>query len=283
MGVDVSELRGEQGWTELPSEAGSLAELVAGEPANGVYLVARSWQGGRVLELDRHFDRLERSALALGHTLHVPRAALRRQLAARRLVRGWPDVRFRITAILDPEPWWRLSLEQASDLPQALRRDGVACASLAHGGRVQPEIKATAWLHDRARLERAANARSDIYETLLTDGAGRILEGVSSNFYAIVQGELCTAGSGVLAGIARRIVLEVASGLLPVRLEAPRLADLGPGCEAFITSATRGVVPVNSIDDRVFGPPGPWTLRLMQSYDDWLSAHLEPLLPAQAP
>lgn len=275
----VCELKDRQQFSDIIPCPDSLADLAAREPANGVYLVARSWQGGRVLELDAHFDRLERSARALGHALEVPRGRLRRQLERQRQASGWQDVRFRVTAVLDTPAWWRISMEEARAVSDALLRDGVRCRTLVHGGRRQPEVKSTAWLRDRARLDRPGSGDSPVYETLLLDQAGGVLEGSSSNFYAVIDGTLVTAGEGVLQGIARRIVLTVARPLAPVRLAPPRLAELGHGSEAFISSATRGVVPVRQIDDLALGPPGPITRQILSAYDEWLTAHLEPLLP----
>ncbi len=276
----VSERHRGVGFGEMAMHAGSLADLAASEPANGVYLVARSWQGGKVLELDTHFDRLARSAEALGHAIEVPRAQLRAQLEAQRLASGWRDIRFRITAILDTPAWWRVSIEEARAVPEGLLQGGVRCRTVSHGARPQPKVKSTAWLHDRERLHTADDGDEPVYELLLTDNGDRILEGSSTNFYAIVDDTLRTAGEGILEGIARRIILTVARPLMPVQLVAPRLADLGPDDEAFISSATRGVVPVRRIDDHLLGPPGPATRQLMAAYDAWLEKHLEPLVAA---
>lgn len=276
----VSELERGEGFSETTVHPGSLADLAASEPANGVYLVARSWQGGKVLELDAHFDRLTRSARGLGHDIEVPRQQLRAQLEAQRRASGWLDIRFRITAILDTPIWWRVSIEEARPVPDALLQNGVRCLTVHRSARARPEVKSTAWLHARECLQTGDDGGDPVYEHLLTDDIGRILEGSSANFYAVVGGTLMTAGQGVLAGIARRIVLTVARPLMPVQLTPPRLTELGPDDEAFISSATRGVVPVRRIDDHLLGPPGLATRRIMAAYDAWLAAHLEPLVEA---
>jgi branched-chain amino acid aminotransferase len=120
---------------------------------------------------------------------------------------------------------------------------------------------------------------SGIYEGLLVDEHGAILEGTSSNFYAIMDGQLRTAGAGVLPGIAQRIVLAIAPEALPVRQEPITTRDLPFVDEAFITSAGRGVVPVIMIDQQVIGTsqPGEITLRLRNLYNAYAEKHLQPL------
>ena len=57
---------------------------------------------------------------------------------------------------------------------------------------------------------------------LLADGEGRILEGLSSNFFAVVGGAVQTAGEGVLAGTVREVALLVAEREgIPVDLTPP--------------------------------------------------------------
>jgi branched-subunit amino acid aminotransferase/4-amino-4-deoxychorismate lyase len=93
-------------------------------------------------------------------------------------------------------------------------------------------------------------------------------------------------GRGVLRGIARKIVLSVVAGLPEAprpELAAPTVVELTGGrvTEAFITSATRGVVPVRAIitgtDVVELGDPGPWTRRIAMGYEEWLGTHLTPL------
>ena len=114
---------------------------------------------------------------------------------------------------------------------------------------------------------------------LILGANGDILEGVSSNFYAILNGELRTAGGGVLPGIAQQIVFAIAPAILPLRREAIRTAELSQVAEAFITSSSRGIVPVIEIDAQPIGGgvPGAFTGRLRAAYAAWVNDHLEEL------
>lgn len=271
---------------EESGDRGSLAEAAETEPENGVYLVARTYQGLRVLDLDGHMDRMERSAAALGRELRLPRSELRRRVreiadavgAGASEVEGRAvEIRFRLTAVLDQPVWFRLAAEPARELSGDLVLRGATCCLSPGWERTDPTVKSTDWMAARRSLQ------GECYEHLLVRADGQILEGATSNFYAIRDGVLRTAGAGVLEGIARRVILQLAGELappLPVVLEAPTVAELEAGRldEAFISSATRGIVPVSRIGDVGLGGPGPRTGELRAAWDRWLTAHLEPLV-----
>lgn len=261
----------------------SIADIVASEPGNGVYTVARTYRFGMVLDMDAHFDRMERSARALGRSLTVPRDVIRQELSHERPKDG--DIRFRITAVLDRDVWYRVSIETARDLPLSVREKGVTCATVVDSTRDNPTVKSTSWMHTRRRLSAKSDTpESDVYEYLLTDSTGTILEGSSSNFYAVVDGTLRTAGSGVLEGISRSIILEIADAVLPIAEEPITVADVAAGVvrEAWISSATRGIVPIHRIDTYHLGPPGPIVQTLTVLWDQWMDKHLVPLVRTTA-
>jgi branched-chain amino acid aminotransferase len=108
---------------------------------------------------------------------------------------------------------------------------------------------------------------------------GQVLEGSSSNFFALLNGVLRTAGDGVLAGVTRGIVLEAAKGLLPIVTEPISLNDMPNLREAFITSISRAVLPVVAIDAEVVGSgvPGPYTREIIQRFNARLERELEPI------
>jgi branched-subunit amino acid aminotransferase/4-amino-4-deoxychorismate lyase len=111
------------------------------------------------------------------------------------------------------------------------------------------------------------------------DRSGAILEGVSSSFFAVLDGQLRTAHSKVLEGISRGALLEMAPSVLPVTLLPIRVADVPRVSEAMLTSASRGVVPIVQIGDVVIGKgkPGPLAGALRAAYDARVEQELEPL------
>ena len=258
-----------------PYQAPSLAAAVSLEP-DGVYTVARTFFGDRALLLDAHLDRLEESARLSGIPLELDRARLRAALRDALHAAGFPDAKFRITVPREDPSRLYLALEPFQPVPEDVQRNGARVVTLPIA-RANPVVKTTAWMTARKPSQDALPP--GVYEGILRSPDGRLLEGMSSNFYAVVDGALLTAGEGVLAGITRRAVLEIAAELLPVRMDAPRVEDIPRFEEALITSSGRGVVPVTRIDGQpvASGEVGPIVRELRARYDRWTEEHSEPI------
>ncbi len=256
-------------------QAGSLAEAERFEPYDGVYTVANTFQVYKVLKLDAHLDRLEDSARRVNIPLRLDRGRLRAALREMIAQSGFGDVRFRVTVAREHPDQLLLAIEPFQPPAPELYTQGVRCITIPNSARHDPATKTTGWLHERERFA----LPEGVYTALLLDSEGHILEGLSSNFYAVRAGELWTAGAGVLPGIAQQIVLEIAPPILPVRREAVLAADLPSLEEAFITSSSRGILPVIAIDAVTIGDgrPGKHTRALRAAYLDWVAAHLEDL------
>jgi branched-chain amino acid aminotransferase len=242
-----------------------------------VYTITNTFERTKVLKLEAHWDRLEDSARREGIPLRLDRARL--QAALRHMIEeaDYGNVRFRVTVSREQPECLILSCEPFNPLAPSVFEKGVRVALVQDTARHNPEAKTTDWQINRQAIEAALPP--DVFTGILVSGDGELLEGLSSNFYAILGGELWTAGTSVLPGIAQLIVLDVAPAVLPVRREAPRLADLPRYNEAFLTSASRGIVPIVQIDTTVIraGTPGPLTCELRARYLAWAAAHMEEL------
>ncbi len=260
-----------------PYSAESLLDAARFEPADGVYTITNTFERSKVLRLDAHFDRLEDSARRERIPLTLDRLRLRAALRHLIDTANYGDVRFRVTVPRAQPDHLILSCEPFHPLPHSVYDHGVRVVLIHGAARPNPAAKTTDWMVDRQAIERELPA--DAFTGILVNRQGELLEGLSSNFYAVLDGELRTAGVGVLPGIAQQIVLEIAPAVLPVRREAPRELDLPRMAEAFITSASRGIVPVVRIDDTALGggAPGPFTGALRERYLAWTAAHLEEL------
>ncbi len=264
------------GLEPTPYRAESLAEAVHFEPS-GVYTVGRTYRRFYVLKFDAHLNRLEESARLTGGSITLDRPALR--AALRQLIEqaGYAETRFRITIPAQNPDTLYFALEPLKPVPPEARINGVRVITFA-GQRDNPAAKDTRWMDRRAPFaDRLAAANA--YEGLLINPEGCLLEGLSSNFYAVLDGELRTAREGILYGISRSIVMTVAPEVLPLREQPVALADLPRVSEAFLTSSSRGIVPIAAIDDHLIsdGRPGPLTLAIAARYDAWSEEHLEPL------
>jgi branched-chain amino acid aminotransferase len=167
-------------------------------------------------------------------------------------------------------------LEPFSPPPAEVYERGVR-VNLAYGQRQMPRAKDSRFIEARRRL--VVEHDGGAFEVILCREDGALLEGTSSNFYAVLDGTLRTAGEGVLEGIARSVLLEVAPAVLPVVLESVQVDDLPRLSEAMLTSASRGVIPVVQIEGTIIGDgrPGPFTAQLRARYDQQVEQELEPL------
>jgi branched-chain amino acid aminotransferase len=266
-----------QGLEDAPYTADSLADAAQYEPDDGVYTVANTFNIFDTLKLDAHFDRLEDSARRASIPLQLDRAAVRSSLRQMIEQANFGSVRFRITVPRATPDRLILSIEPFAPPAPALIEKGVHCITVANSARTSAETKSTEWMHARKQL--SDDMPQGIYDTFLLDKDGYMLEGLGANFYAILNGELRTAGAGVLKGISQQIVLEIAPAILPVKIEAVHISELPDLSEAFLTSSSRGIIPVVEIDGVTIGAgvPGTFTLKLHEAYLAWLEKHLLPL------
>jgi branched-chain amino acid aminotransferase len=264
-----------EGVQSVSYTAESLAVAARNEPHDGVYTITNTYHSTQGLKFDAHLDRLEDSARREGILLKLDRKALRTALRNMIVESGFGDVRFRITVPRDIPDRLILTIEPfVPPLPEVYT-NGVRCVTVRDAARQNPAAKTTGWMHERE----AVSLPPGIYTGLLLDPDGNILEGMSSNFYAVLDGELRTAGAGVLAGIAQQIVYTVAPEVLPLRKDAVHVRDLSRLEEAFVTSSSRGIVSVIEIDGLQIGDgkPGAKTRQLHERYLAWVREHLEEL------
>jgi branched-chain amino acid aminotransferase len=228
------------------ARSASLADASAALPT-GAYTTLRTYGGRRVLRLGQHLRRLEESVALQGRPASIVVESARRGLSLALDEVANPESRLRLTFA---PPRLFVSVEAFVPLPARLYEEGVACRTL-EVRREQPHAKDT-------RFIQTARSAYDLLppgveEGLILGDDAAILEGLSSNFFAIVAETLRTEEERALSGVTRSLVLEVARRLLPVDLRAVRRDDL-PGIEeAFLTSVSREVLPVVKIDDRDVG------------------------------
>lgn len=266
-----------RGLEKVEYTASSLAEAVIFEPFDGVYTVGNTWHTTKALLFDAHLERLEASARHQRISIDYDRQQLKAALRTLILASDYGDARFRISVSAARPDSLLITLEPYHPPDEALVRQGVRCVTSSAAQRKGPSAKTNDWMHIRGKLQDAT--APGVYEIILLDESGFMLEGATSNFYAIADGQLCTAGSGILAGISRRILLEVCRDILPLRLQAPHIDDLPGMLEAFLSSSSRGVIPIVAIDGRSIGngAVGEYSLKLRQAYERWVAEHLEEL------
>jgi branched-chain amino acid aminotransferase len=239
----------------------SLAASSAALPA-GAYTSLRTYGARGVVRLDAHFRRLEESAALQGRPAAIDAGAARRAIAAALDATGHDESRLRLTFA---PPRLFVAMEPFTPLAARLYAEGVSCVTLGVQ-RDNPHSKDTRFI---ATAQQAyARLPEGVEEGLLVADDGALLEGLSSNFFAIRGGELYTEEDRVLAGVTRSLALEVAERLLSVRRSAVRKDELERVEEAFITSVSREVLPVVRIDGRAVGDGrvGPRTRAILEAF-----------------
>ena len=104
---------------------------------------------------------------------------------------------------------------------------------------------------------------------LLTDGRGHVVEGPGFNVFAWDGQRLVTPAEGVLHGVTRQTILELAKKAgIACELRALPIAELRAAREVFISTSGGGPLPVASVGDARMcdGAPGPLTVRLRDAY-----------------
>ena len=142
--------------------------------------------------------------------------------------------------------------------------------------RHDPRTKSTAFI-GQSDEERKKIAKVGIFEALLVKN-DRILEGMTSNFFHIRDSTLYTAQRDILLGVTRRTLIRAARGRgVEVRYIPLKLDQLPAVEEAFITSSSRGVVPVVQIDDVTVGRGrvGELTKELSAAYEAYIRRKAE--------
>jgi branched-chain amino acid aminotransferase len=240
--------------------------------------------GGRTFALDEHMDRLARSAGRVLIPLPVPIATIRAEVLSAVAEAGNPESYVRAMLTRGSGP---LDLAPGPDLvplrvvivgplrpppPEAYaegvgvithRTQRTADATDAAGAKVTNYLVSVLAM----RQARAVSAA----EALIVDRSGCVVEGATSNVFAVIDGRLVTPpeAAGILLGITRQRVIEAARDLgLEVVERALPLADLAVCSELFISSSIREMLPVVRVDGAMVGSgkPGAVTLGLLAAF-----------------
>ncbi|MDR1422121.1 MAG: branched-chain amino acid transaminase [Coriobacteriales bacterium] len=121
-------------------------------------------------------------------------------------------------------------------------------------------------------------------EAVLLNELGYVAEGSGENIFTVRDGIVATPplSDGILAGLTRDSVMQIARDLGYTVLEKSLVrTDLYQADEVFFTGTAAELTPINSVDHRAIGKPGPITLKLqgrffaaatgrLSEYAEWL-------------
>ena len=241
-------------------EATSLDEISNRLP-DGAYTTFRTYQHYYTLHLEDHFLRLEETARLADHPVLLNRndikSCLKQILEMNKEI---PELRVRVSIDLEKEIGDLYVMVEPLTTPSTEDYlQGVdVITTVFH--RNNPKAKLTHFIKSAGQIKR--EIPKNINEALMLEENGLVLEGLSSNFFSIKNGEIWTEDEGVLSGITRSIVLEVADHLnIPVNKQGINISEINQISEAFITSTSRLVLPIKQIDQTRIGSvvPGLYT------------------------
>jgi branched-chain amino acid aminotransferase len=255
----------------------------------GLYETMRAYHG-KIFRLERHIQRLEKSAQTVGLVEKLAGtdlvAACRETLAANEL----EEARIRLTVSngeSEAAPWTDnlgapnvvITARHYTPFPvekyEAGFNMGIASLTRCRHSLVDSLKSVNHLTSVMARMEAVSHG---LDEALLLNDDGYIAEGGGCNVFFTASGALLTPplDSGILPGVTREVIMELAAGTgIVVREVDIRPGALGRFDEAFVTNAMIEVMPLSTVrerDGRIItigaGRPGKITSRLIQAYRD---------------
>jgi D-alanine transaminase len=253
--------------------------------ADGVYEVCEV-RGGRIVDLPKHMERLQRSLreLRIDMPMSLDALAIIIRETARRNRVGYGIVYLQITRgvarrdhAFPADPVKPSVVVTAKNLNyaknQATAARGIGVITVAENRWPRVDIKSVALLPNVLAKQQAREQGA--YEAWFVDDDGFVTEGSSSNAWIITRsGTVVTrsAESGILAGITRRVLLDVIASLQMKLEERPFTPEEAYGAaEAFVTASSQIVMPVVTIDGKPIGNgvPGPLALKLREQFHEF--------------
>jgi D-alanine transaminase len=252
--------------------------------ADAVYEVC-SVNDGLLLDETGHLDRLERSLKELAISMPMGRAALmavmREVMRRNRLKDGLIYLQvtrgaYRRDHAIPQDARPSLIITARSLDPKTYdkrRADGISVVTLKDIRWGRCDIKTTGLLPNV--LAKTEARKGGAYEAWLIDGQGFITEGASTNAWIVTKKDVLVTrdlNANILAGVTRKGVLAALShhGINAIEERAFTMKEANEANEAFITSASGGVIPVVKIDGHAVGTgrPGPMAARIHALYRD---------------
>jgi len=272
----------------VPAEQATVSALDRGLLyGDGLFETMRAY-GGRVFRLQEHLARLQQGARALRFPRALDAAALERAVAATIAANGLSEAYVRITVTrgvggmpselaATGEPTVIIVAREYVPRPE-LYEHGVS-AEIAASTRARAtcvtQVKSLNYL--QCLLESAAARERGHYEAIFCDDRGMVLEGATTNVFAVRDGVAWgpQEGGPYLEGITLRCVGELAGRLgLPFRRQDFSATLLLEAEEAFLTNSLIEVMPLVRLAPKTdeparaigAGSPGELTRRLMGAY-----------------
>jgi branched-chain amino acid aminotransferase len=247
---------------------------------DGVFEGMRTYSN-KVFRLVEHIDRLYESARAILLTIPMSKQEMIDAVKKTVELSGLSDSYIRLVVTrgsgslgLDPnrtsDPQVIIIVDLIALYDRKYYDEGLKIITAStirnHPAALSPRIKSLNYLNNiMAKLE---GLQAGCMEAIMLNHKGEVAECTGDNIFIVKKGQLLTpsADSGILEGITRNAILELANDLkIPARETTLTRHDLLVADECFLTGSAAEVIPVVSIDSRPIGDGkvGPTTKQLM--------------------
>ncbi|KAF7559739.1 hypothetical protein G7046_g4406 [Stylonectria norvegica] len=255
------------------------------------YDVPAVWDG-KIFRLDDHITRLDRSCKKIRLQLPMPQNEMKQTLCNMLKMSGIRDAFIQIIVTRgikgvresDPhehvnhlymfvQPYvWVMEPEMqvtggSAIIARTVRR--------IPPGSIDPTVKNHQW-GDLTRAMQEARDRGAKYP-FLTDGDANLTEGSGFNVAFVKDNKIYTADRGVLEGVTRKSVFDVAREKnIEVRCEVVPVALAYEADEIFMCTTAGGIMPITSLDGQPIkdGKIGPVTAAI---WDGYWAMHYDPV------
>ena len=251
-----------------------------------------AWCGrnGFIFQLDAHLDRLYRSIAGIKLAEPMPKAEMREKIIQTVYMNAVSDfyIKVLVTRGISPEPvidprkcekpsvvifarptQYEVTPEK---LDAGIRIKVLAIRRVPHDS-LEPQIKSLNYLNIvMGKLEAWA---SGFDEAVMLDHNGFVCECPGFNISGVQGNTLFTPSHGILVGITRNSVIEMAKELgMDVQIGFFSVFDFTSADEVFMTNTVAGVAPVTNIDGWTIGSgrAGPLTKKFQEIYLGWLES-----------
>ena len=248
----------------------------------GLFETMRAYEG-KVFRLERHLDRLAGSAETLG--IAMDKSVLGSAVMDTLHANGLSDARIRMTvsigegsAVPDTTTCGRPTVlvvaAEYRPFPSEVYEKGFRAVVSSVRRNSQSPISAMKTLsYMESMLARQEARAAGVDEAICLNEEGLVAEASMSNIFIVVDGILKTPGisSGILPGVTREAVLELAKGSKIPALEGDiTLDELLQADEAFLTNSVIEVMPLTEVDGEPIGSgaPGQVTWKLTAAYEE---------------
>jgi branched-chain amino acid aminotransferase len=250
---------------------------------DGVFEGMRIYDG-KVFRLEQHLNRLWESALSIALQIPISPDQMTTDINATVAKNELSDGYIRLVVTrgtgslgIDPnrcdDPQVIIIADSITLYPDDLYRNGLDLVTAAtirnHPAALSPRIKSLNYLNNvMAKLE---GIKAGCVEAVMLNHNGEVAECTGDNLFIVKNGRLHTPpiDAGILEGITRNAVLELACQLGIQAIEAPMTRhDIYTADECFLTGSAAEVIAAVKLDDRQIGDgkPGPVTTKLNEAF-----------------